>query len=361
MPISRLRLKDLQESRFPAALGICATDTVVVADAVNAAQERLLTCREAGEHGWYGSYAEMVFNVSQSEPNLVLPRGIARLISVTACDYHIPTRNQFYEYLEFGSGLWPKLSCSNNSSCIMGDRLQGYSRGTTPTSADLTTPGYGLRFYSNVADDAMRVLVSAKDSNSQRITTLDNATQVDGCFATLTAPFVDLILPGTTTGVELSEILGIQKDVTLYPVSIYEVNLTTGAENLLLTMEPGETVAAYQKYYFDALPLGCCGSGTSASTVQLKAMVKLDLVPVRVPTDYLLIQSKEALIAEGQSMRFADMDSANAKAQSAERHTAAVRYLQGQLTHYEGKSNPAISFAPFGRSRLSIQRIGQLQ
>jgi hypothetical protein len=88
------------------------------------------------------------------------------------------------------------------------------------------------------------------------------------------------------------------------------------------------------------------------------AMVKLDLVPVRVDTDYLLIQSLEAVIAEAQSIRLGDMDSAGAKQQAQERHVQAIRYLNGLSAHYEGTEQPAVLFSPFGSAHLSRQMIG---
>ena len=360
MPISRLRLYDLLNSRFPAVFGYCASHIPQVAEMANAVQERLVTCREAGDHGWYGSYAEMVFNVSQDEPSIVLPRGVARLTRLNACDTPIPVRNQFYEFLAYGSGNWPKADCAGDRTIESGE-LQGFHRGVVATFADLTTPDHTLRIYSNTTDDGKRILINCKDANALQVTTLDSGNLVQGCFVTLAAPFADLVLPTTTTALEVSEILGIQKDTTLYPVSVYEVDQTTGAESLLVTMEPGETVAAYVKYYLDSLPAGCCCAGDSSTTVQVRAIAKMDLVPVAVPPDYLLIQSREAMIEEGHALRFAGVEAAGALERSERHHRAAIRFLNGQLTHYEGKETVAVNFAPFGCSRLSRQRIGYQQ
>jgi hypothetical protein len=360
MAVSRLRLKDMLESRLPGSVGLCASDVGQVASMVNAAQERLLTCREAGDTGWWGSYAEVGFVVTQNDPYITLPRGMARLIRLDACDYPIRPQNQFYEYLEFGSGHWPKLACNTTNVCQTGPAL-ALRRNMVATQSDLTTPGYGLRIYASVEDATLTTIVSGTDANGQNLSSYRNSIPIKGLANTLTNPFSDLTLVGSTAAIELGSIYGIQKDTTARPVSFYEVNLTTGTQRLLLTMEPSEKVAAYSRYYLNGLPDGCCptpGTAQGDNAVTIKAMVKLDLIPCVAATDYLLIQSREALIEECQSIRLGDMDSSGAKGQAAERHRNAVRYLQGQLVHYEGKSNPATNFAPFGTARLVNQMIG---
>lgn len=365
MAISRLRLKDMLESELTgsASVGICVGDVSSVARVVNRAQERLLTCREAGDTGWWGGYAEIALTATQNDPYITLPRGAARLIRIDACNYPVRIENQFYEYLDFGSGRWPKLGCDDTTVCASAPSM-GFRRNTACTFSDLTTPNKSLRIYlGNSADVGKRVLVGGTDSNSQTLYSTSNGIAVPGLFATLASPFVDLKLSGSAIAVELGSINSIQKDATIGQVRFYEVDITTGAQRLILTMEPGETVASYARYYLGGLPDGCCqvaGTAPGSNIVSLTAMVKLDLIPAKVDSDYLLIQSREALICECQSARFGDMDSDSAKAQSAERHRQSVRHLQGQLVHEEGKEDPAINFAPFGSARLINQRIGAL-
>jgi hypothetical protein len=363
MAVSRLRLRDIQLSQLPLSVGICQNNVPAFAQLVNRAQERLLTCREAGEAGWWGSYAEVAFNASRTNPYITLPRGMARLISLNVCETPMPLQNQFYEYLRLGSGRWPKTSCGDTSSvCRQGPRV-GLRRTSVPTWTDLTVPGYGLRFYpGDAADVGKRLLIGCLDANQQRVFTTDSGVQHNGVFVTLASPFVDLQLPATGVDLEISAITGIQKDITVGIVSIYQVNLTTGDLTLLLQMEPGEEVAAYTSYYLSELPTTCCTvPGATADTVQLTAMVKLDLVPVKVSTDYLLIQSAEAVIAECEAVMLERQQNPEAMAQAERMHRQAVRYLQGQLVHFEGKESPAIMFAPFGSARLEDQRIGLLQ
>ena len=317
-------------------------------------------CEEAGDHGWYGSYAEIAFNVTQATPTLTLPRGIARLIAIAPCGSPVPIQNQFYEYMAFSDGRWPKISCGTSSACSTGP-LEGFRRTMSCTWTDLTVPGYGLRFTTSEPSDAgRRILVGCRDQYGAIVRTLDGTIQVAGVFTTLATPFADMIYPGTVTPLEISEILGIQKDTTLGVVSVYQVNLATGAQTLLTALEPTETVAGYSRYYLNGLPNGCCPTPSVTGSVQVMAMVKLDLIPCVVATDYLLIQSREAIIEEAQAIRLFGSDARNANAQAMMHHKQAIGILNGQLVHYEGKSHPAVSFKPFGWSTLERQGIGTL-
>src|SRR3989442_316999 len=105
----RLRGYDFRLSRAPGLLGLCESDTVSVFAALNTAQRQLLLCKEAGDEGWFGTWAEMAFSISRTSPYLTTPREVARLELATVCNRPVPIQNQFYEYLDFGNGRLPKL------------------------------------------------------------------------------------------------------------------------------------------------------------------------------------------------------------------------------------------------------------
>lgn len=338
---SRLRVVDFQDSMGPQDCGLCSSDLPGCCQMLNAAQERLLMAREAGDEGWYSTWAEMIFQVSRADPYLTLPRGCARVEYLTVCNRTVPVQNQFYEYLRYGGGRKPN---SHGSGFGCG-ALQIYDRGLWPTFTDLV-PGNKIRVYpTEAADETLRTLISGKDTNDATVDNLDGQIMVDGEYVTFALPFAT-----TLTG--WNSITGIQKDVTIGPVSYYQVDATTGDPSLMLTMEPGETVAGYRRYYIDGLPSNCC-SGTEPGTAQVTALVKLEPVTLRQSTDYLVIQSLEALIAECQSIRLSKMDGQGPKVESRERHNAAIRLLQGELNHKLGKDLPAINFAPFGSAKLN--------
>lgn len=349
----RIRLYDLRISRLPELVGQCQANKVELCSYINSAQNRLILAKEAGDEGWYGTFAEVQFKyVSSSNPFVTLPRQIARIEAINVCNRVLPLNNQFVEYLDYGNGRMPKLTRYRDWLVP-----EVYTRNNAVTFADLPSPGMFLRVYSTNPQDeggSSRVLLQGTDSNNQPIYTTDNNNQVDGVFLGLNPPF-------TQTTETFNAITGIQKDVTAGFIQIFAVDPTTGAQTLLLIMEPGEKVAGYRRYYFNNLPCNCCSNPSiGVQDLWITAIVKLEPIPVAVDTDYLLIQNMEAIIEECQAVRFATMDNPNALQMSQAHHIMAIRFLNGELTHYYGKDKPAVNFAPFGSARLERQSIGTM-
>ncbi len=308
---------------------------------VNTAQRRLLFCKEAGPDGWYGSFAEILFHVSQATPYITLPREIARLESADVCNWPVAVNNQLVEYLRFGNGRLPKC---NNSTC---GTAGAYTRNNAVTFVDLSVPPQYLSvFPSSDQDINKRVFFSGLDQNNNPVNTQDGLNLVGG-------EFVNLIGPFTTTTTLWNTITGIQKDQTAGQVRVYQTDPTTGAQVLLLTMEPSETTASYRRYYFNNLPANCCPDPSNVtSLVPVTAIAKLDLIPAQVDTDFLLLQDLEAIINECQSIRLSEVDNTTSQQMSQKFHLDSVRSLNGQLTHYLGSQQPAIEIRPFGSARL---------
>lgn len=348
------RLKDIRFSRTPEAVGLCAADNAKLIAWINEAQERLVYA--GGETGWWGSWAKIVFNVDSdaTTPYITLPRTVARLINLDVCRYPVRIQNEFYEFLEAGIGLQPLTNCATDtrSNCNL---LETYDRGEFPTFIDLAPPNKRLRFYiTDSLDVGRRVLVQGKDSNDMTIYSLDGVVQVQGIFLDLTSPFVD-------TPMDISVLTGLQKDQTIGPVQVYEVDTVTQEQRLISSMEPSEEVAGYRRYFFNGLPRNCCVVDNPAvTTVQVTAMAKLEFLPVVADSDYLIIQSLAALKEEVQSVRFSEMDDSLSAKQAELHHTKAIRLLNGELIHKLGKERPAIGWAPFGTAHLQLQRIGSL-
>lgn len=341
----RLRLLDCRLSDLPTQAGSCRDDVDEVANIVNSVQRRLLYCAEAGDESWNGTWAEIRFTVSRAFPYFTFGREIARLEVVNVCDSPVPLNNQFYEYLQFGNGRLPKRCWRN------GCQVEVMSRNNAVTFVDLDNPPQILNVYiTDPADAGKRVLIQGTDINSATIYSDDNGTRVTGEFLVLSSPFA-------TFPHQLNSITGIQKDVTVGPVQFFQVDPVTGAQVLLLTMEPSEQTALYRRYYFNGLPLGCC---TNETTAQVTAIAKLDLIPVRVDTDYCLLQNLEAMIEEAQAMRLSRADTVAAKQMAEEKHKQAVRLLNGELAHLYGKDQAAVNFQPFGSAHLSRRKVGTL-
>jgi hypothetical protein len=350
--MQRVRLYDLRLSRLPRVAGLCQNDLPELCQYINAAQSRLLHAAEAGQEGWHGSYAEIGFNVSRTTPYITLPRDIARLEGATVCDKPIAVENQFLEYLQFGNGrLRANRRCDPNV-------LQAVSRNNAVTFVDLSSPPQYLRMYiSDARDVGKRVLLQGKDSNDNVVFSTDGFIEVTGIFVALDSPFV-------TTTLQWNTISGVQKDTTYGPIELFQVDPTTGAEVLLLKMEPGETTASYRRYFFNRLPCNCCPTAANTTgTVQVTAIAKMELIPLVVDTDYTVLTGQgaiEALIHEVQSVKYDESDSPNAKGMALSSHRQAIRLLSGQLSHYNGIENVAVNFAPFGSARLERVSISMI-
>src|SRR5207245_917178 len=115
---------DFRTSRAPATVGLCQADLAGCAQIVNAAQARLVLAKEAGDTGWWGSWAKMVFAVSTPNTTITTPREVARLERMAVCQHPVKIQNEFYEFLDFSRGLEPKAACNY---------LETYERGVFPT------------------------------------------------------------------------------------------------------------------------------------------------------------------------------------------------------------------------------------
>lgn len=366
----RLRLYDMILSRLPQIIGATKGDVPRISQAVNDAQERLLNCEEANEEGWHGGWSEMAFSVSRENPYITCPRGVTRLEAIDICGQPAPLRNSFFEYLTFGDGRMPKSNRWGGLRERWGDQWgrAGYERNHSATFTDISNPPQNIQVFAvNPADVVKnsvgaipRVLIQGLDQNGRIVTTQDGNYTVQGEFVTLESPYAMSINT-------FSAITGIQKDVTQGEVQIYQSDPQWGIAEILLTMEPTETTGWYPRYYIQSVPHGCCpafrpirvneGAPTCGCPYErpkwamVTALAKLDLIPVVAPTDYCLIQSKEAIIAEAQSIRMSKFDDTASQEMSVKFHNEAIKILRGQSISNEGKNNVSVNFAPFGRSR----------
>lgn len=349
----RLRVLDLRLSRLPKAVGLCASDLPGLLAYLNAAEPRLLYAEEAGEEGWFGTWAEMIFTVRASQPYLTAPRRVARLEYITVCDKPVEIQNQFYEYLRFGNGRLPKACLETCRTPV----LRAYSRNNAVLFKDISSPPQLVKVYrTDAADIGKRVLIQGLDSNGNNVYEMDGSERVDGEYLT----FADADTFALST-YQWNALNGIQKDLTDGPVQIFQVDPSTGVETLLSTMEPGEKVASYRRYYFNPVPPVCCvTSALTEEDVTVSAIVKLDHVPLMVDTDYTVIQNLEAFIEECQAIRYSTMDSIASQQLSQVHHKRAIKLLNGELAHYLGKQQPAVIFAPFGSAPLIKRKVGTL-
>lgn len=321
-------------------LGMCVGNTPAIAGLVNIATERLISDPMAPEEGWWGGWAKYVFNVSVANPYIVAPRGVARIIVMDVNTCPVKIQNGFYEFLDYGEGLQPK-PCKQN---VCNSFTQTYDRESTPILGTLNpTPQIIRVFPTDPRDVSKTVIVQGTDQNGQTVTSTDPTTNqtILGEILTLDLPFVDTVNNFAT-------ITGIQKDSTFGPVTIFQVDPTTGDSNALSAMEPSETAGAYRKYFVGNLP---CRPQCTVGPHQVTAMCKLEYVPIQSDPDWLGIPCVPALIAECEALRYESMDNVSAQKMAVNKHAKALQLLFGQLQHYLGNERPAISVSLFGERR----------
>src|SRR6185503_20879850 len=104
---------------------------------------------------------------------------VARAEVINLCTYPVPIQNQFYEYLRWGFGRFPKPTLANTSKrCAP---LVTYARGRFPLFKDVVGSDKKIRAYmTDPADAGKRVLIGYKDGNGIPVRTLDGVVQVDG-------------------------------------------------------------------------------------------------------------------------------------------------------------------------------------
>jgi len=332
------------------SLGICAGDLPRLAALVNLAQEQLIIAGR--DTGWWGGWEKVVFNVDRADPYLTLPPQFARVANVDVCRSPWNIQNEWYETLFAGIGL-QSPTCPRDGC---GGPLQVYDRGTYSTAFDLDDTNQLIRVYPTDARDVgKRILFSqALDQNEVGIYTQDALNPVNGFYLTLDQPYVE-------TSYIVTAFKNVAKDMTFGDMRVTQVDNDTGDESLLARYKPWETNPAYRRYYFNGLPSQCCCPlDGDTELAQVTAMLKYEFVPVKNPSDFLIIGNMPALIAECESIKKSREDGQESQALSLLKHNNAIRYLRQEMDHYLGVTGPAIVFAPFGTAHLEKKLIGTM-
>ena len=338
---ARARLYDVRISGAPSSFGVCETDISRVASVVNEAQQRLLTDPMAPDEGWFGGWAQYAFTVAPPFSYITTPREVARIILMDVCKKPMKIRNQFYEFLDFGRGYNP-AGCPQDRC---GQQQQTYERDSVPTINDFVA-GNTVRAYPlNASDVGKRVLIQGTDTNGKTIygTSILTGKPILGETIVLDIPFTDTVNSFNT-------VTAIQKEPTQGDVVFYQVD-ANGNETPLHAMEATEMTGNYRRYFLNGLQNRCCG----ASTQQVLALCKLDFIPAQSDQDYLLIQSVPALIEECMAVRYSRMDTPGSQQMAQAKHARALQLLFGQLDHFLGKFQTAITVPIFGSDRLKPQ------
>lgn len=322
----RTTYADLQSSRIPAVLGVCPTDAKLLAW-TNEAQQRLLV-----EGRWWGTTAR--FRICATNGCITLPPQIATIEAVNVCGMPTPIRDQWWEFLEAGPG---SVSGNNSSGCSIAGVTpcmnNAVSRGRFCSFDDVHGPGKKLKFICDVVSDVNKtVLALGYDDNNNWIRTSQNGVIADGEVVSLAQG------SGTLTVNNFSVVTDLQfnndRDGTVW---MYEYDTVTTNIRLIGQYSYYENRPSYARYFFPSIIPQSNSSG-GCSQIPVEIIGKLDFVPVRVPTDYLIISNlpamKEMMVAIRNAENATDGVQANAIIQAG--LTIAKSILDSELDNYLG-------------------------
>ena len=306
-------------------IGKCRNDQKVV-DTANEAQERLLNRPEKP----VGSMA--LYRICANEDCIVWPRPVRTIEAYALCSTPGRIVDNLFEFIGYPNG----------AGLLDGKSLGGHTladRGTACAFDDVSASDASPRkiglVATNGADAGKQVTLRYVDSNGQKkYSTIDGVVQ-EGERLTLPAPPAYVY---TSSNVATNGLYHVVKDVTDYPVLMYEVDATTLIQTKQLSAyEPSETVPIYRRSYVPGLSStdGCSGVDTTTCTEnkQVTVLVKLQHVPVVVDNDPLVLGNLAAFKLMAMAIQ---REEQNRLDESVKFEAKARAELDGELSSYLG-------------------------
>lgn len=286
----RLTLKSIKDSRIPALLNICPDDARL-GQWIHTFEER------AFSRGRFWGSTQLVRFCLTSENCFVTPREVATIDAVSVNGMPMQVQNVWHQFIRphlpwpggYGGGGYDLLGvsagcgagCGSGSSCGCGcgcGELAVEDRGTSCSVTKTTNDNQKLRVYSQSADNGKTIRFEGIDTNG--VPRNDTVT--------LAAPFAD-----TSTVWGVGNPYAVQKEETTARVLVYSVDQSSSSEFQIAVYEPSELNPSYRVW---KVPKALC------RTRSITAVVSLQPLPVKYPTDWLLFQNiaayQDGLMAE---------------------------------------------------------------
>ena len=315
---SRVTLADALSSGLPDAVGMCSTrDRTKLIALINEVQQRLIT-----EGSWWGT--TMRYKCIATEGRLVWPRQVAAILAAAVCNSPIKNRDEFFEFIELGFGL--------QDSDHIGEGL--LARDTSPVFSQVVGSDKKLKLYCDLpADVGLESLFLGYDENNNWIRTMHLGALSDG-------EWIAASLAGTLSVNKFSVITGVQNPLASGTRRVYEYSTTTLLQRAIARYDYDETNPSYRVSYI-AENENCVG--TDSKTVEVVA--KLDFIPVRNDSDYLLIGNIPAITDLAAAIVRANKEATQqARAvRIASGLNLAKATLEAEVRHYRGNPQAHIS------------------
>jgi len=338
MPI-RSTLADLQAAFTQAdALGFLACSPKFLSLA-NRAQK---TLADGGR--WYGTVVTARF--CQYNGCITFPRSVATVEKMDICRHSVYIRNQWWEY----QTDYPVPSM--NRCQQYGWTPELLPRNNVCTFQDVTgAPAYIQLYPQSLADVGKIVLLQGIDAGTGE-PVQENVT--------LASPYAQsayqYLPPGLT---------GVQKPITTAQINVTAYYPSTTLSAPLAIWEASETAPWYIRKYLVNFPNycqanaavtggNCCtdyGTGCAPSLVNCQNgiaasfLVRLEVVPLLVPTDWLFINNIEAMLSEIKALNADDQNQFDI---ASAHHQSALQKLRNELDKYQPPQQITVNSQPWG-------------
>lgn len=275
---------------------------------------------------WWGTWRRL--QVCATGGCISWPREVATVEAFSLCGTGVQIYNQWYE---FRDEVQAPDTCCCNQSCGPASLLD---RNPSPQFIDTDCP-VKVRIYPVLPSDAgRRVLLQGFDTIGNPIRTLDGTTWVDGEYLTL---------GGTATTSKKtfapSGLTGVQKPITNGRLNVFGVD-ENGNETKIAIWEPSEVTPMYRRSYL--ADFSCC------CTANVEAIVRLELIPALVDSDWLFISSIAAIKHMMKAIQREDRN----QYQEAEREIQlALRALRNQEEKYSPQKGMRVNVEIHGTAR----------
>ena len=301
-------------TRTSQVLNLCRDDPRVT-DYVNEAQRLLL------DHGhWYGTMAR--YRICAISGCLTLPSQLSTIEKIAICGQPIPVHDYWFEYLEQGWGTFANegfnggvndntFNWCRGGNCGVGDGANLI--GNFPTFDDVRGVNKLMNVTCDLASDVgKQVLLLGYDENLNWIRTEQDGVISDGELVTMAQS------AGTNSTHLFSSVTDIQPPDDLDGMWwLYEYNTDDTTRRMVGRYDYWELRPSYKRYRVNGL-WGCAGSSTSdvgCRKVLIEVLAKVEFIPVKRDTDYLMISNLTAIKDGCLAIRYAEPPADMAKSE----------------------------------------------
>lgn len=316
-----LVLEDAQTSKSLARVaGFCPTSADFI-DLVNVSIRRFLI------RGDFKGTIVPIF-VCVRRGCVVWPRYVGNVRALGTCHHSLTVRNIWGDYLQ-------RDRCASWRTGFGGwHDARGMLTNTGRTSVfdDIQGPTRTVRAYARCQPDLGKTVTifGVDDSTGQPLMTRDPGTGAWslGQVLTLAAPFA-------STSSFVRKIDYVLKDETQCPVDLFAYNAVTNLLEPLATYEGSETRPSYERTrinFAHGWTMGQCSAQSCCGALHgVMALVKLQFIPAKNPTDLLLIDNLDAIAMMFQATKFREAgDRTNAKLFEADAVSELNRDLENE-------------------------------